>query len=226
MHTTADIHTGPLEVRQAQTQPLIDNPVGLIVTGCEPGATVEMTALVDVAGAIYDARATFIADDSGRVDTAVHPSQGGTYSGVDPFGLWWSGQPLRQSTTPPLTLATCRLRVEAGGKATESVLERRWLGVGGSRSADSAREPAWSSSSLRRRRATVHVPRCNCLHGLEWWHRRRRNRRAAILARVRDAWPLRIRRPVGLPRALIDIEVEVVERALGWLRRQPDIAWR
>jgi hypothetical protein len=142
---------------------LIDNPLGLTVTGCEPGATVEMTALVDVAGAIYNARATFIADDIGTVDTAMHPSRGGTYSGVDPFGLWWSGPPLRQSTTPPLTLATCHLRVEAGGQATEAVLERRWLGPGVTlapvrepgvvgvfaRPAGDGPFPAWSPSPAR-----------------------------------------------------------------------------
>jgi dienelactone hydrolase len=221
MHHTAEIHAGLLEVRQEQTQSLIDNPLGLTVTGCEPGATVEMTALVDVAGAIYNARATFIADDIGTVDTAMHPSRGGTYSGVDPFGLWWSGPPLRQSTTPPLTLATCHLRVEAGGQATEAVLERRWLGPGVTLTP--VREPgvvgvfarpagdgpfpgvvAFTGSSGGMGAAESWAP-ILAAHGF------------ATLAIAYFGAP-------GLPQALISIEVEVVERALGWLLGRTGVA--
>ena len=82
---------GQLAIHFGCAEPLVDKPVGVVVTNCEPGASVGVTASVEIAGGIFEAAGAFVADQAGRVDTAVHPSQAGTYTGVDPFGLWWSG---------------------------------------------------------------------------------------------------------------------------------------
>jgi len=220
MHNTAEIQTVPLEIRRPHTQPLIDDPLGIVVTGCAPGATVEMTALVDVTGAIYDARATFIADDSGIINTALQPSQGGTYSGVDPFGLWWSGRRLRQSTTEPLTLATCQLKVEAGARATESVLERPWVAPGVTLTP--VREPGVVGLFARPAGdgpfpgAIAFVGSSGGLGAADSWAATLAAHGMATLAIAYFGLP-------GLPQTLVNIEVEVVERAVSWLRGRADL---
>src|SRR5258708_39269208 len=80
-----------LRIDVAPRHLLVDEPVGVLVSGCEPTSPVVVTACADVDGAIHEATATFQADPAGVVDTAHHASLAGTYTGIDPFGLWWSG---------------------------------------------------------------------------------------------------------------------------------------
>jgi dienelactone hydrolase len=220
MPKTAEIQTSRLEIHRPHTQPLIDEPLGVIVTGCAPGATVEMAALVDVTGAIYDARATFIADDCGTVNTALQSSQAGTYTGIDPFGLWWSGRPLRQSTTEPLTLATCQLKVEAGGRATEAVLERRWVAPGVTLTP--VREPGVVGLFARPAgegpfpAAIAFVGSGGGIGAADSWAATLAAHGIATLAIAYFGLP-------GLPQTLVNIELEVVERGVGWLRERADL---
>jgi dienelactone hydrolase len=221
MSNTAEIQTAPLEIQRPQIQPLIDEPLGVVVTGCAPRAIVEMAALVDVTGAIYDARATFLADDSGTVNTALHPSQGGTYSGVDPFGLWWSGRTLRQSTTEPLTLATCQLKVESGGRATESVVERRWVAPGVTLTP--VREQGVVGLFARPAGegpfpgAIAFVGSSGGLGAADSWA-------ATLAAHGIATLAIAYFGLGGLPQTLVNIEVEVVERAVEWLRGRTDLS--
>ena len=78
---------------------LMDAPSGLRITWCTPGATVEVICSTDVNGAVHEARAVFVADEAGAVETARHPSVGGSYRGIDPLCLWWSAEPGRPA--PP-----------------------------------------------------------------------------------------------------------------------------
>jgi hypothetical protein len=54
MHNIADVQTGSLQIRPGRAEPPFDDPVGLLVTDCDPASTVEMPASVDVAGALYE----------------------------------------------------------------------------------------------------------------------------------------------------------------------------
>lgn len=74
-----------------------------------------MRATVEVAGAVHQARATFDADQAGVVDTARQASRAGSYTGVDPFGLWWSGQPVGLSRRPPSAPLTARVQAATAG---------------------------------------------------------------------------------------------------------------
>jgi dienelactone hydrolase len=70
---------------------LIDQPVTITVTGCAPKQTVVLRAVCfDDDGLRWESRATFEANEDGRVDPARHAPKYGTYSGVDPMGLFWS----------------------------------------------------------------------------------------------------------------------------------------
>jgi hypothetical protein len=149
-----------LEIRAGRRWPLVDEPVGLVVAGARPGSEVAVRATVEVAGAVHQARATFDADQAGVVDTARQASRAGSYTGVDPFGLWWSGQPVGPSRRPPSAPLTARVQAATAGRMAEAVLERHWLtleaaatpvsrGCGGCSPGrpGTARSQAWSASA-------------------------------------------------------------------------------
>ena len=199
---------------------LVDEPAGVVVRGCEPHAPVTITAVVDGAGGVFRAQATFEADESGAVDTAVAASTAGTYRGVDPFGLWWSGEPVGPSAASPVAL-TARLRVETATGRAEATAERRWLAPGATttpvneggvcglfaRPAGDGPFPgviAFSGSGGGLGPAASWAP-VLAAHGF------------ATLAIAYFGAP-------GLPANLERIEVEVVERAIAWLSRRDDVA--
>jgi len=72
----------------------LPEPVSIQASGFAPGAAVTISArLVDDARAAWVSKGHFVADASGQVDVATSPSEGGTYSGIDAMGLFWSLQP-------------------------------------------------------------------------------------------------------------------------------------
>lgn len=73
---------------------LADEPVAIQVTGLEPGQTVTLRAsLRDDYDRRWESEATFVADSDGTVDLATQAPSSGTYSTVDPMGLFWSMVP-------------------------------------------------------------------------------------------------------------------------------------
>jgi dienelactone hydrolase len=195
--------------------------VGLVISGCDPGSEVSVRASVDVAGAVHEASATFDADETGVVDTSRHPSRAGTYAGVDPFGLWWSGEATAPAATLPLAPMMCRLRAETRHRVADTVLQRRWLvsgvtvtevdepGVWGLFARPSGDGPfpgvlAFGGSSGGLGPAAEWAPLL-ASHGF-----------ATLAVGYFGA--------AALPRTLVEIEVEVAERAVAWLARRSNIA--
>jgi dienelactone hydrolase len=214
------VEVSEIQVRLGRQAPLVDEPVGVVVSGCEPESAVVVDAWVDVAGAIHAATATFDADDVGVVDTSRHSSQAGTYTGIDPFGLWWSGEAVRPSSSAPTDPVKCRLRVETTRGVVESVVERHWLapgatltdvrdrGVFGMYARPAGRGPfpgvvAFGGSSGGFGPAAAWAPML-ASHGF------------ATLAIAYFGAP-------SLPNALVEIEVETVERAIAWLLDRGDL---
>jgi dienelactone hydrolase len=213
-----DEHT--LEIRSGR-RPLVDEPVGLVATGARPGSPIAVRATVEVAGAVHQATATFEADQAGVVDTARQASQTGSYTGVDPFGLWWSGDPVGPSDRPPFAPLTAHIQATTADGTAEAVLERHWLAAGATltpvrepgvwglfaRPAGAGPFPAvvgFGGSSGGLAAAAAWAP-VLASHGF------------ATLAIAYFGVP-------GLPEALAGIEVEVVERAAAWLLGRADIA--
>jgi dienelactone hydrolase len=79
-----------MEVRPGRAGALVDSPDGVVVTGAPPGGRVVVETTLDLAGQTWTCSGEYRADDNGQVDTARSASSGGSYSGVDPFGLFWS----------------------------------------------------------------------------------------------------------------------------------------
>jgi dienelactone hydrolase len=69
---------------------LVDEPVRFSVTGCQPGELVTVTASWDIADQEAWSEAQFVASDDGVVEPGSMPSIGGSYTGVEPHGLWWA----------------------------------------------------------------------------------------------------------------------------------------
>jgi dienelactone hydrolase len=109
---------GPPEV-------LADEPVRFAVTGCAPGELVTVEASWAIGDMQARSEARFLAPDDGVVEPAGLASVDGSYTGVEPHGLWWAigtaeARPATESLDPwPVT-------VTAGGEGwTDSGSLRR-----------------------------------------------------------------------------------------------------
>ena len=115
------------------SRPLIDEPLGILISGCAPGRPVTVTASSLIDESEHEATATFTADHTGLVDTARHASTAGSYTGTDPFGLGWSATPAgpaAHAATPPGPVTT-RLRADTAGGPVTAEFQRHWLAAGG-----------------------------------------------------------------------------------------------
>ncbi|XP_003756310.3 acyl-coenzyme A thioesterase 1 [Sarcophilus harrisii] len=73
---------------------LWDEPVEIAVHGLGPAQPVTLRAgLRDEKGELFQASARYRADAGGQLHLARAPALGGSYSGVEPMGLFWSLQP-------------------------------------------------------------------------------------------------------------------------------------
>lgn len=69
-------------------------PIRITAAGFEAGEQVRIASrLVDDTGVVWTAHGQFVADHQGEIDLDTAPSESGTYSGIDPAGLFWSMLP-------------------------------------------------------------------------------------------------------------------------------------
>jgi dienelactone hydrolase len=84
-----------------QDECLLDDPAAVHLAGLDPHATVSVFARVGPRNAPWaQSCADFRADGAGEVWPTRHAPLSGTYSGVDPFGLWWSMRRLDEREHP------------------------------------------------------------------------------------------------------------------------------
>ncbi|KAG5846866.1 acyl-coenzyme A thioesterase 1 isoform X1 [Anguilla anguilla] len=70
---------------------LFNEPIRIKIEGLSPGQSVELRArLTDDKSVTFKSSGTYRADPRGEIDLDNHPSLGGSYSGVEPMGLFWS----------------------------------------------------------------------------------------------------------------------------------------
>ncbi|KAL7888416.1 hypothetical protein AOLI_G00033900 [Acnodon oligacanthus] len=76
------------------TSCMFDEAVQIKMSGLTSQQHVELqSSFRDDKGVVFKATATYRADEKGEVDLSRHPSLGGTYTGVEPMGLFWSMRP-------------------------------------------------------------------------------------------------------------------------------------
>jgi dienelactone hydrolase len=121
-----------ISVTRGVQYPIVDDPVPLQVSGCSPGSRVSVEALVEIDGAVFRAEGVYRVSDAGGLDTATASSEAGTYQGIDPYGLWWSGEQIGAATTAPPGPAPvpCRIHVSNGAASTVVRFDRSWLPAG------------------------------------------------------------------------------------------------
>lgn len=102
---------------------LVDEPVSFSVVGCAPGEVVKVRASWAIGGDKVETEAQFVAPgvgpDSGVVKPAELPSTGGTYTGVEPYGLWWANDFVDVPEEPDI-LAPWTVSLSATGPAWET----------------------------------------------------------------------------------------------------------
>ena len=168
-------------------------------------------------GQRFESSALFTADDDGTVDVAVSESSGGSYTGIDAFGLLWSGTPSGPTGRPPL--APVAVHLSSGSPLAD--IERLWLAPGAT--ATPVNE-AGVNGLYCRPAGPGPFPAVVAFGGSGGglgpagsWAPALASRGIAVLAIAYFAAP-------GLPDALVEIEVECVERARQWLLAQPEVA--
>src|SRR4029450_9923220 len=141
--------------------------------------------------------------------------------GVDPFGLWWSGQPVGPSSRPPSAPLTARVQATSDGRTAEALVERHWLAPGATLTP--VREPGvWGL--FARPAGDGPFPAVVCFGGSSGglaasaaWAPVLASHGFATLAIAYFGVP-------GLPQALAGIEIEVVERAAPWRAGPGEVA--
>jgi dienelactone hydrolase len=72
---------------------LADEAVDFSVTGCRPGELVTVSARWRLGEQEVRSEGRFEAPPTGIVEPGRLPSIGGSYAGIEPYGLWWSVEP-------------------------------------------------------------------------------------------------------------------------------------
>jgi len=202
---------------------LYDAPISIALEDLAPRTSATVTATFQVAEASpWRSWATFIADDSGRVDATRQAPVAGTYEGVSPMGLFWSATPVPGKSRPAprdwvMWPSVVRLHAEAPGAApAELTIERRLAGDGVSRRA--VREAGVVG--------TLFLPPGEGSHravivlggsdgGIS------EHRAALVASHGYAALSLAYFGVTDLPSELVKVPIQYFEHAIGWIRGQP-----
>ncbi|XP_070781840.1 acyl-coenzyme A thioesterase 1 [Enoplosus armatus] len=117
---------------------LFDKLVQVKVEGLAPHKPVELRSkLVDDRGVTFKASALYKADETGEVDVCRAPSLGGSYTGVEPMGLFWAMAPetphsklLKKNVLSPSLVEIEALSGDTGELLTSETNERGYMTEG------------------------------------------------------------------------------------------------
>jgi dienelactone hydrolase len=195
----------------------------VVISGCDAGSQVVVQARVEIDGTTREATATFRASRAGTVDTARNASHTGTYTGADPFGLWWSGEVVAPSATASPLPVKARISAKAGGRTIAVAIERRWLAPGAT--ITEVRE-AGVCGLFARPAGPGPFPAVIAFAGSSGGLAAAASWAPVLASHGIAALAIAYFGASGLPETLVRIDVEVVGRAADWLLRRPDVADR
>lgn len=117
---------------------LYDKLVQVKVEGLSPHRPVELRSkVVDDRGVTFQASAVYEADESGEVDVCRAPALGGSYTGVEPMGLFWALAPdtphskyLKKSALTPSLVEIRALSGDGGEVLASETNERVFMAEG------------------------------------------------------------------------------------------------
>jgi dienelactone hydrolase len=212
----------PQIVVDQQTAP-IDAPVAIELRGFPSRRPVSLTATETFpSGSRWQAQATFITDENGRIDVSNQAPVSGSYDGVAPMGLFWSMARLPGEASPPPADAMMRpFRVRLEAMSAE--------GVGAAKELERVvAAPGVTRQEIRTAGlvGTLFLPpgdgRFPALIVVSGGGGAIEEFKAAVLAsHGYAALALAYFAQPGLPRGLVNIPLEYFETAIAWVRAQP-----
>lgn len=212
---------------------LVDQTLAIRVRGARPGRLIKVSLRNrDGLGNIFSSQATFCANEQGVVDLEKDAPVSGTYSGIDPMGLFWSrvvigGTNSSDASEVPEDPLTAILTATSDDEisATHSI-RRTYLSPGLQRQdvrAQGLVGALFSHEGVGQRPAVMVLGGSD--GGLQGSLHTAALHTAALLASHGfSAFALAYFAEEGLPATLDRIPLEYFEGALQWLMRQPSVS--
>jgi len=209
---------------------LVDERVHLRATGLPAGTRVVVRSSAPFGSAALRAEATFVADESGRVDLDAMAPVAGSYRGADGMGLLWAMRIDRSSVStrdtadragvwaPPAPFVVRFELVVDSTVVARASATRRFLGDGVEM--QPVAEPG-VKAHLYLPSGSGRLPLVIVLGGSEGGYD---DLRASMLAsRGFATMAVAYFRVPDTPAELFEVPVEVVERAVAWAERHPRV---
>lgn len=203
----------------------VDEALRIRIEGLAQGTPVVLSlASAGIADTVMLARAGFVAT-GGDVDLARDAPHSGSYTGIDPMGLFWSRTPHPAADVPTQVGVardpmTATLTVEAGGEVLSHAVRRYFLapGVAAIEVAESGLVGRLFTPTVAANgRAVLVVGGSN--GGLSW----SAEVGALLAAHGYTALALAYFGLPTLPATLDRVPLEYFERALAWLQARPEV---
>uniref|UniRef100_A0A1A8FL28 Acyl-CoA thioesterase 2 n=2 Tax=Nothobranchius korthausae TaxID=1143690 RepID=A0A1A8FL28_9TELE len=114
---------------------LFDKMVQIRLEGLAPHKSVKLRSkLVDDRGVTFTASALYVTDKTGQIDLSTSPSLAGSFTGVEPMGLFWAMTPdtphskhLKKNVLSPTSVELQALCEETGELLASGTNEREYL---------------------------------------------------------------------------------------------------
>ncbi len=208
----------------AEYEVLEGRPIEIAVHGAEAEATVEITATMRWGDQAYRSQAQFQSDASGRVRLSVDAPTSGSYTGVDPFGLFWSAAPVTGTDLPSLVHGEVEIAWRSGDAAGTGRM--RWVRSTGDLVTVEARAPGLNGWLFAPKDA-MRRPVLLVLGGSEGGIAFARARAERLAAEGWPALAVAYFAPSWAPMDDVTphfehIPVELFERARAWLAHRPE----
>ena len=210
---------------------LIDQPVRIVVSGLPPRTQVMMRSFVRADSlTYYVAGAAYVSDERGTLDLNRDAATSGTFTGIDPMGLFWSGRRTSASDAalralPPIDPPRgfqVALTVSIGDSSLARTIVTRRFEAANVRVEEVRRGDVVGRLFVpaNPRSAPVVI----VLGGSEGGYESSSYTARLLAAHGFIAFAQAYFRAEGLPEELASIPVERVQRGIQWLRGRSDVA--
>lgn len=111
MFLTCNVHAAPAVIEVTPMDPLLDEPMTIRISGLKAQQSVKIRLSAPRNNKVWQAEATFTADESGAVDLSKIAPSAGSYAGVEPMGLVFSMTPTAEDLPDSKPLARTDPRI-------------------------------------------------------------------------------------------------------------------
>ncbi|MBD7997186.1 MULTISPECIES: acyl-CoA thioesterase/BAAT N-terminal domain-containing protein [Oerskovia] len=198
------------------------DPLAITLTGLGAGREVRLVATTELEGSAMSSRATFVADEDGRVDLATTAPTEGSWTTADAMGPFWSMN--RASLAALSADVDVRLVVSADDDVlAEAVVERRGYGadVDVQDVTDDGMVAAYAVPDGLS--ADASLPAVLVFSGSEGGLGNARATAISLAALGYPALAISYFKSPGQPPQLENVPVETFLTGLAWLREQPGV---